>query len=81
MPEARVELARGCPRRILSPLRLPFRHSGYGDKINGPDRARTPLALQVRTSHPRSVSFPTAVHLPTSISLSDSVIEALPHQE
>ena len=28
MPEARVELARGCPRRILSPLRLPFRHSG-----------------------------------------------------
>ena len=30
MPEARVELARGCPRRILSPLRLPFRHSGAG---------------------------------------------------
>lgn len=29
MPEARVELARGCPRRILSPLRLPFRHSGF----------------------------------------------------
>ncbi len=28
MPEARVELARGCPRWILSPLRLPFRHSG-----------------------------------------------------
>ncbi len=28
MPEARVELARGRPRRILSPLRLPFRHSG-----------------------------------------------------
>jgi hypothetical protein len=28
VPEARVELARGCPRRILSPLRLPFRHSG-----------------------------------------------------
>ena len=28
MPEARVELARGCPRGILSPLRLPFRHSG-----------------------------------------------------
>jgi hypothetical protein len=30
MPEARFELARGCPRRILSPLRLPFRHSGPG---------------------------------------------------
>jgi hypothetical protein len=28
MPEARFELARGCPRWILSPLRLPFRHSG-----------------------------------------------------
>jgi inorganic pyrophosphatase len=34
MPEARVELARGCPRRILSPLRLPFRHSGRrGGKV------------------------------------------------
>ncbi len=30
MPEARFELARGCPRWILSPLRLPFRHSGRG---------------------------------------------------
>jgi hypothetical protein len=29
MPEARFELARGCPRWILSPLRLPFRHSGH----------------------------------------------------
>lgn len=28
MPEERVELSWGCPRRILSPLRLPFRHSG-----------------------------------------------------
>src|SRR5437879_5467816 len=28
MPEVRVELTRGCPRGILSPLRLPFRHSG-----------------------------------------------------
>src|SRR6266516_5605173 len=28
MPEERVELSRGCPRGILSPLRLPFRHSG-----------------------------------------------------
>src|ERR1700737_2057472 len=33
MPEARVELARGCPRRILSPLRLPFRHSGRGSNF------------------------------------------------
>src|SRR2546425_352200 len=28
MPEARVELARRCRHRILSPARLPFRHSG-----------------------------------------------------
>ena len=35
MPEARVELARGCPRRILSPLRLPFRHSGRRRKTTG----------------------------------------------
>ena len=28
VPEARLELARGCPRWILSPLRLPFHHSG-----------------------------------------------------
>ena len=28
MPEVRVELTRGCPHRILSPARLPFRHSG-----------------------------------------------------
>jgi hypothetical protein len=32
MPEARFELARGCPRWILSPLRLPFRHSGAGER-------------------------------------------------
>ncbi len=28
MPGERLELSRGCPRRILSPLRLPFRHPG-----------------------------------------------------
>ena len=31
VPRARLELARGCPRRILSPLRLPIppsRHIG-----------------------------------------------------
>ena len=33
MPEARFELARGRPRWILSPLRLPFRHSGQGDNF------------------------------------------------
>src|SRR2546422_7898599 len=33
MPEERVELSRGCPRGILSPLLLPFRHSGV---IAGP---------------------------------------------
>jgi hypothetical protein len=35
VPEARVELARGCPRRILSPLRLPFRHSGAVESSSG----------------------------------------------
>ena len=28
VPKARVELARGCPRLILSQVRLPFRHFG-----------------------------------------------------
>ena len=28
MPEVGVEPTRGCPQRILSPPRLPFRHSG-----------------------------------------------------
>ena len=42
MPEARVELARGCPRRILSPLRLPFRHSGWAGNIVGPRCTRKP---------------------------------------
>ncbi len=28
VPEVRFELTRCCQRRILSPLRLPFRHSG-----------------------------------------------------
>src|SRR5256885_10917291 len=44
MPEERVELSWGCPRRILSPLRLPFRHSGrsqrakytYGNNMRPP---------------------------------------------
>ena len=29
MPEERLELSRGRPHRILSPARLPFRHSGH----------------------------------------------------
>ncbi len=33
MPGERVELSRGCPRRILSPLRLPFRHPGGRVKL------------------------------------------------
>ena len=28
VPEARLELAQGCPYRILSPARIPFHHSG-----------------------------------------------------
>ena len=28
VPEERLELSRGCPRTILSRLRIPFRHSG-----------------------------------------------------
>ena len=31
VPEARLELAQGCPYRILSPARLPFHHSGTGE--------------------------------------------------
>jgi hypothetical protein len=30
VPEVGFEPTHGCPRRILSPLRLPFRHSGVG---------------------------------------------------
>ena len=32
VPEARLELAQGCPYRILSPARLPFHHSGITGK-------------------------------------------------
>jgi hypothetical protein len=41
VPEIGVEPTRPCDRRILSPLRLPFRHSGtffvqgYINKIGG----------------------------------------------
>ena len=33
VPEARLELARYCYRRILNPLRLPFRHTGTGAEL------------------------------------------------
>jgi hypothetical protein len=33
VPEARVELARYYYRRILSPLRLPFRHPGISEQF------------------------------------------------
>jgi hypothetical protein len=48
VPEARVELARGCPRRILSPLRLPFRHSGAAVKVSGTAVWRSRLARATR---------------------------------
>ena len=41
MPEVRVELTRGCPHRILSPARLPFRHSGKWLFYKGLGRGHT----------------------------------------
>ncbi len=55
MPEARVELARGCPRWILSPLRLPFRHSGAGSSEYSP-RAET------NSEPPHTATLPPALH-------------------
>src|SRR5438876_2034189 len=46
MPEERVELSWGCPRRILSPVRLPFRHSG-SPALN--------LPLRMVSRHPRRI--------------------------
>src|SRR5690348_10268771 len=43
MPEERVELSRGCPRGILSPLRLPFRHSGARLVLRRYDSLDVPL--------------------------------------
>lgn len=34
VPEVRFELTHPLGRRILSPLRLPFRHSGHEDGIS-----------------------------------------------
>lgn len=36
VPEGGVEPPRCCHRRILSPLRLPFRHSGIVDILSHP---------------------------------------------
>src|SRR6267142_979686 len=68
MPEERVELSRGCPRGILSPLRLPFRHSGVfaGPQLSagaepvegalGDAGGRSPCASQARSvRRPRPV--------------------------
>ena len=46
VPEERVELSWGCPRRILSPVRLPFRHSGSTPALN--------LPLRMASRHPRA---------------------------
>src|SRR5437773_12476868 len=43
VPEERVELSRGCPRGILSPLRLPFRHSGECSTLGRSDPLDVPL--------------------------------------
>src|SRR5436309_5369487 len=45
VPEERVELSWGCPRRILSPVRLPFRHSGLTPALN--------LPFRMASRHPR----------------------------
>src|SRR5439155_16149150 len=42
VPEERVELSWGCPRRILSPVRLPFRHSGAGTQLSASESSRHP---------------------------------------
>src|SRR3954469_9856922 len=67
VPEARVELARGCPRRILSPLRLPFRHSGRGQISSGEggdaSRVRTRYILPSHShEHPVAVVQPRRFH-------------------
>ena len=43
VPRAGLEPACGCPRWILSPLRLPFRHLGFSNQIN--DLYRRDLSL------------------------------------
>lgn len=49
VPEARVELARHLWRRILNPLRLPFRHSGTGGlRAAGLARPRLPVNAPYR---------------------------------
>jgi hypothetical protein len=56
VPEARVELARGCPRWILSPLRLPFRHSGRG--LDQPGRVKITAAATNKYVRGSRVALP-----------------------
>jgi hypothetical protein len=58
MPEARFELARGCPRWILSPLRLPFRHSGRAGNIASVEEPGKPEAPLVEGQARDSIPLP-----------------------
>src|SRR3989449_9865965 len=60
MPEERVELSWGCPRRILSPLRLPFRHSGARGNIRGKNKRTDWGAASVLLSSTGPTSDPPA---------------------
>ena len=63
MPEERVELTRGCPHRILSPARLPFRHSGRaGDEYSLIDKAGD----NGRTPPPPAPPAGTALEVPSA---------------
>src|ERR1700694_849137 len=62
MPEARVELARGCPRRILSPLRLPFRHSGRASNFVPTSEGCKRPPPSVHSASQRQGSFMPAAH-------------------
>ena len=50
VPEARLELARDRSRRILSPLRIPFHHSGV-PRISSQERAQATPARSVRSAY------------------------------
>src|SRR6266576_1120183 len=76
MPEERVELSWGCPRRILSPLRLPFRHSG---QVRAAKYTLRPSAAVAREP-PRAARLPanarcTRVPLRRSLSRYERLIE------
>ena len=53
VPEARFELAHPQRRRILNPLRLPFRHSGPGHALALPAQdVNQARAIRLRQSCP-----------------------------